>query len=289
MSPKKPNDDFDMEYQHPDENLGGEMQSGEDFTPPPEKKQGRFSKLPKKKIGMALFIIVMVYLVYQFLSRQENEATQITRQEILQTTPSTPVKKPEVRKPAVTTTVVTQTTPAAVTPVVEEKVQALFKTSAPDETEVSNLRAQVQEMQQSLAGLQNSLLTLAGSVETLSNQVDELKAAPPPECCTVKPQEAVVEKKTKAKRRYGGKVTTGTGVAVKAVENVKYFVRALIPGRAWLMSTNGKHYTSVKRGDWLPGYGTVTDINVTIGTVTTDSGIRITFPPEIISYGPNDS
>ncbi len=62
---------------------------------------------------------------------------------------------------------------------------------------------------------------------------------------------------------------------------MKYFVKAVIPGRAWLIAENGSTLT-VRKGSMIPGYGVVTMVDVSQGRVLTNSG-------RIISFAQNDS
>lgn len=56
----------------------------------------------------------------------------------------------------------------------------------------------------------------------------------------------------------------------------RWYIQALVPGRAWLIQANGLT-TTVKQGDRLYGYGRVTYISVINGLVRTSSGIIIRF------------
>lgn len=53
-----------------------------------------------------------------------------------------------------------------------------------------------------------------------------------------------------------------------------YTIRALVPGRAWLQSTDGQSITVVN-GDTVPGYGTVQDIDLNGGQVVLSDGTLI--------------
>lgn len=68
---------------------------------------------------------------------------------------------------------------------------------------------------------------------------------------------------------------------VKKAIPVKYFVQALIPGRAWLIATNGKTLT-VGQGSMIPGYGIVKFIDPAQGRIVTSSG-------QIIGFNQTDS
>ncbi len=67
------------------------------------------------------------------------------------------------------------------------------------------------------------------------------------------------------------KSSTGSSLA-----NMRYFVTAIIPGRAWLQSSNGQTVTVVA-GDTLPGYGTITEIDPQKGIVQTSVGITLQY------------
>jgi intracellular multiplication protein IcmG len=60
---------------------------------------------------------------------------------------------------------------------------------------------------------------------------------------------------------------------------VIYFLQAVIPGRAWLIGTNGSTLT-VREGSKVPGYGVVKLIDSLQGRVLTSSGQVIRFSQE---------
>ena len=59
----------------------------------------------------------------------------------------------------------------------------------------------------------------------------------------------------------------------------KYHIQAVIPGRAWLIATNGATLT-VREGTAVAGYGMVRLIDPSQGRVTTSSGQVIRFSQE---------
>ena len=56
----------------------------------------------------------------------------------------------------------------------------------------------------------------------------------------------------------------------------RYFVQAVIPGRAWIKASDGSSET-VTVGDYVKGYGEVTGINSISGVVSTSSGVNINY------------
>ncbi len=72
-----------------------------------------------------------------------------------------------------------------------------------------------------------------------------------------------------------------TKAPLKSAPKTDYFVRAMINGRAWLLSSKGLS-RSVIVGDSIPGFGTVSQIDANRGVVLTSTG-------KVITYGSNDS
>lgn len=69
-------------------------------------------------------------------------------------------------------------------------------------------------------------------------------------------------------------------IARKASKTLlRYYIQAVIPGRAWLIATNGSTLT-VSEGTMISGYGTVKLIDPRQGRVLTSSGQVIRFSPE---------
>lgn len=62
----------------------------------------------------------------------------------------------------------------------------------------------------------------------------------------------------------------------------RYFLQAIIPGRAWLVVENGGATITVREGTPLPGYGVVRLIDPIQGRVVTSSG-------QVIQFSQNDS
>ncbi len=67
----------------------------------------------------------------------------------------------------------------------------------------------------------------------------------------------------------------------KAMRVMRYYIQAVIPGRAWLVAENGSTLT-VREGSDIPGYGRVKLIDPNQGRVMTSSG-------QVIRFSQNDS
>jgi len=60
---------------------------------------------------------------------------------------------------------------------------------------------------------------------------------------------------------------------------IHYFLKAIVPGRAWLVASNGSTLT-VREGTSIPGYGVVKLIDAQQGRVVMRSGRVIRFSPD---------
>jgi intracellular multiplication protein IcmG len=130
------------------------------------------------------------------------------------------------------------------------------------DTEVAAMRTQVSTATQSIndvatkmAELQQTLLVLNERLEQQSQQMTRLQSM------------------TRTKRATSSKPPPR---ARPAIPKAVYSIQAIIPGRAWIMSNQGKTLT-VSRGSAIPGYGTVRTINAKVGRVFTSSGRVIRF------------
>ena len=63
-------------------------------------------------------------------------------------------------------------------------------------------------------------------------------------------------------------------------QRVMYYIQAMVPGRAWLRTQDGKTLT-VSKGDKIPGYGMVSQIDPQTGQLTMSLG-------DVIRYHPKD-
>lgn len=68
-------------------------------------------------------------------------------------------------------------------------------------------------------------------------------------------------------------------IAAKPVEKITYYVKAMVPGRAWLQSSKGNAIT-VRVGDMLPDAGKIAVMNIDQGIVVTNNGTVIEYKPD---------
>lgn len=139
------------------------------------------------------------------------------------------------------------------------RLSSLEQQASNEEANLSRLSMQVNDLQTALGNMDSKLNSVSSSLQIIADEVAK--------------QQAALAAKQAAKQ----KAARAAAVAPRPI----YYVKALVPGRAWLVSQNGQTIT-VSQGNNLPGYGTVEVIDPTQGTLITSSGA-------IIGYSSGDS
>lgn len=120
------------------------------------------------------------------------------------------------------------------------------KSNALDQT-ISQQQQSITQLQGNMETLQESVNTLTTSVSTLTEKFDALDS-----------------KLTKPAVKQASR-------SVSAPPPITYFVRAMVPGRAWLQASNGSTL-SVAVGNEVPGHGTVSNVALGSGQVIMSDG-----------------
>ena len=142
-----------------------------------------------------------------------------------------------------------------------QKLSELESTQQAMQSDVSSVNGQLGDVNNSVKALMGKMAELNGLITTLSMKVDG--------------QSREIEQLTQ--RRVEAKRVTHTATNVPSYP--KYYIQALIPGRAWLIAANGSTLT-VRAGTVIAGYGLVRLIDASQGRVTTSSGQVIKFSQE---------
>ncbi len=155
-----------------------------------------------------------------------------------------PVEKPVVVAPPV----------EQPSPQVESQIGRLAQVVSQNQQNLSQLQDQVDNMQTALSRANDSYQTMNNSLKAMTLQLQKVQEqlAPKPKVLT----------------------------HVKKVVPIVYYIKAIVPGRAWVLGSNGTAQ-SVSVGDNLPQYGRVSAINADSGVVMTSSG-------KVIEYGSGD-
>lgn len=183
-------------------------------------------------------------------------------------------------KPVATTPASTVAAPTLPTPVIVEP-STVVTTSPPDETsaggnsEILSKLTSISSAQDSLhsevSNLNGQVGTITSNLDALSQKISELNRIISNLSDKLEVQAQIIEhlsvKPVVKAPRYKTKVYK---------QSLQYYVQAVIPGRAWLVASNGSTLT-VREGSTIPGYGIVKLIDPNQGRIITSSGRVIRF------------
>ncbi len=247
----------------------GESESGEQkaegMSSPPGR--GRFDALSPEAINIirkgAIAVGALVLVVVFYKSVSSLFASKASKTEIAPVaSKATKVTQPTSTSPSLVQRVNEAERTASVPGDVNEKLSSLKQEQSRIENDLSNVHKQlatvtqaVSDMTAKMEDIKQTMLVLSERMEQQSNQLARVQ--------------------TMARSR---KTTSSTLSEHKQVTPVRptYSIQAIIPGRAWLMSKEGRTLT-VSKGSSVPGYGVVRVINPQLGRVYTSSGRVIRF------------
>lgn len=132
---------------------------------------------------------------------------------------------------------------------------------------ISQLNDQVVQLNSQLAAVSNNYQSLQQDFLTLQNKLNVTVQAVEELVVSQKSRPVIVAHKPR------------TYPKATPIHYPTYFVQAIIPGRAWLINSNGETLT-VLVGSKVPGYGSVTKIRPQEGRVLTSSGKILKFNQE---------
>ena len=259
------NDDYqyvDMDASSP--NLDDSLQSlDESLETKPGVGRSVFLMDTKRKALLVIAFLFVSILIYKWVASTFSieKSSQVPEQatNVKRTTAPVVVNQPaQIIVPAETTTTVN----------IDERIgkhlsdleQGLQMTSADFLTSNSQI-----------AELNTSVTQMKAKVEELNRVVAQLSAKiEAQEADRLKPR-VIVQPRPRTRPASSYRRTSEP--------RARYFIQAVIPGRAWLVATNGSTLT-VREGTVIPGYGMVKLIDPRQGRVLTSSGQVIRFSPE---------
>lgn len=212
----------------------------------------------RKNIFIVIGIVAAVFCLYKLYG-------------VFSATPEKP--KSEMPVPTVAAKV-----PAVVVappkPPVSEEVSSMQDKVGTLERVVSQVSQSNANLQDQMAGVSTAIADIQNSISSLSQQISVLTKPKPVEVVKtpIKNKGTHIKSKSKAKSMVNSKMKATTVMSKRA----GYYIRAMIQGRAWLMTPEGATLT-VSEGDNLPGYGQIVSIDPHKGEITTSSGAVITF------------
>lgn len=139
------------------------------------------------------------------------------------------------------------------------------------ENRIAKLEVISGSMRQEVSNLNNVTQSLQSSIDQINAQLTQLNASMA--LLTDKMQAQMLQQAASQKKMM---IKKGSLTPKPVVKKVVYQIMAIIPGRAWLKSSNGATVT-VSVGTQLSGYGTVTKIDPQLGNVVMSTGQIIQF------------
>ncbi len=248
-----------------DENEKYESSSGQKPSPT--------GKNVKRNALIAVGVIVCAMATYKIVgwlySGKNNNASQITPTPTAQVsqppTQSTITSVPTpVSTPVVTPTVTQPSQPVVTTTTdndLKQKVSTIEQTQQTVRAEVNSVGEQVGTVNNNINNLNTQIANLNHVIENLTKQVAKQS-----------------EEINILMKRSQPKVVHKIQTKIRLPRTI-YYIQAVIPGRAWLIGTNGSTLT-VREGTKIAGYGIVKLIDSLQGRVLTSSGQVIRFSQE---------
>lgn len=245
------------EYQISD--MGGAQPVTNEGAVPPEENDlaSTAVKFFQRNALMAVGIVLALIFIYKFMGLFTSpHKSASSKMEAL-----TPIQQP-IQPAAPASSQSPSVAEVTLKPEVNQKLLALESSQQGVRGDIADMNAQLGNLQNNMQGVSSQLANLMSMIQALSQKLDAQNQAM-----------VLLEARLTAKP----KVSKPHHVKRHKVVSILYYIQAIIPGRAWLVSANGQHTVTVREGTRLPGYGVVQLIDPNQGRVLTSSGQTIKF------------
>lgn len=215
------------------------------------------SKNVKRNALIAVGVIIALMIIYKFIGAIiSSKPPAVKPAEVTPSLPPIVINSPKTIQP-VTAEPSIQDADNIANQQLNQKLAALEVSQASVHSEVSGVTNQINSLNTSISDLTNKMTLLNESVTSLTAKVTQQAR-----------QIAILTARTTPKKVQPA--------PKKHIPLPVYDIQAIIPGRAWLVATNGSTLT-VREGTIIPGYGTVKLIDPDQGQLITSSGKIIKF------------
>ncbi|MDF1645981.1 MAG: type IVB secretion system protein IcmG/DotF [Legionellaceae bacterium] len=228
--------------------------------------RGRFDNLDPKVVTMirngaiSVAALILVLVVYKGLGSFFSSKSKTDTKKLTPMATTTPTRKPTSQVPIPIRTSTSASDRVSTSS--EEAVSALKQEQKRVDSELSVMRTQISTLTQNVTDISAKMTDVKQTMLVLSERLEQQSQ-----------QMARVQSVNRARRQSSSQPPARRK---PAAPKPTYSIQAIIPGRAWLMSNQGKTLT-VSRGSVVPGYGAVRVINSKVGRVFTSSGRVIQF------------
>lgn len=213
----------------------------------------------KRNALIVVALVVLLMIIYKFMGSVFSDKKAPVKAIAPTVTVPAPAPVQPLASPPVTTPTPVTTGPNIDTQI-SQKLSAIEVGQQSMRTDVSSVSSQIGGINTNLNALVAKIAELDGIISSLSAKLDD--------------QSRVIEQLTI--RREVKKVHYAPR---RVARYPKYYIQAVIPGRAWLIATNGSTLT-VREGTIIAGYGMIKLIDPNQGRITTSSGQVIRFSQE---------
>lgn len=215
-------------------------------------------------VGLIVFIMIMYKIIgSMFFTGKSSPVTPKPSIPPLTQTDSQPVQTPVT--PVQQVQPVQQTSSDAAIESnqnLQKKVSDIELSQQGIKSDVNTVSNQVNTVNENVTNLNTQITKLDQIISTLSNQV-------------TRQSEEIAQLMARAQPKQVKRIAPVANVRPR----VRYFIQAIIPGRAWLIASNGSTLT-IREGTRLNGYGVVKLIDSLQGRVLMSSGQVIRFSQE---------
>ncbi|MDP1602319.1 MAG: type IVB secretion system protein IcmG/DotF [Legionella sp.] len=211
----------------------------------------------KRNALIVIVLIIVAMLVYKFMGSFFSKKTTTVESSITTTPPIVP--KPVIEQPIVQAPVPVVQPPTDDMVQINQKLGSIDMNDQNIRSDLSNVNNQLNTINDGINNLNTKVSNLTTTLTTLSDKLE---------------QQANELSRLLAARQ---KPVRPHHVVRRVIRpSIVYYIQAVIPGRAWLISTNGSTLT-VREGTNIAGYGIVKLIDPNQGRVVTSSGRVIRF------------
>jgi len=229
----------------------------------------------KKKIFLVIGAIIAVFCLYKLVDVFSASPAKPKTVVPVVAQKAAPAAEPKPAQPVTEPQAAAAAEPVAPAPAnsLQDKVGTLERVVSKVSESNANLQYQMAGVAMSIADIQNNLSNLSQQISDLSKAKEKPPESPKTEEKKAAPTTKKAKTKSKAKQHIAA---VGKKANVIQSSKVSYYIKAMIQGRAWLMTSEGSS-TTVAVGDNLPGYGNISIIDVDNGQVVTSSGTVIKY------------
>ncbi|KTD05940.1 Component of the Dot/Icm secretion system [Legionella gratiana] len=259
------------------DSLENESIENTEYSPKSSTPTGQGGMEPRKNIKrnalIAVGVVVFIMLMYKFIGgmffgKTNNVPTDasITPAPVAEVTPPPqPQQPPQTEIPQEP---IQPIQPQIQQPVVQESKELQQKVASIEATQ-QTVQSEVSSVNQQVGNVNNNVNALSAQITKLNQVISELSNQ------VAKQSEEINVLMERTKPKLIKRIIH----VQPAAPQIIYYINAVIPGRAWLIGTNGSTLT-VREGSKIEGYGVVKLIDSLEGRVLTSSGRVIRFSQE---------